>query len=86
METSQLRLMAHQESAVAFLQDRIGGALLMDRGTGKTPVMVVTMDRFPPPSVILYLAPKSTLHSVRRECMAWAGCSATTPRMNCGRS
>jgi SNF2 family DNA or RNA helicase len=62
-----LQLMAHQRAAASFLMDRAAGALLMDRGTGKTATMLSLLSVFPAGSLHLYVAPKSTLHSVERE-------------------
>ena len=66
-----LPLMDHQTKGVEFLTAREAVALLMDRGVGKTPTVLVDLANKIKSGEVkraIYVAPLSTLENIRREC------------------
>lgn len=65
-------LMAHQQEGVEFARERDLVAFLCDRGTGKTPMCMISLSEKLKAGIIkriLYLGPLSTLENVRREAL-----------------
>lgn len=68
-------LMAHQVRGVKFGLERSNFALVMDRGTGKTPTVMSIIDhrmKHDGLEKVLYVAPLSTVKNVARESITWA--------------
>lgn len=62
-------LMKHQRECIEFFRGKTCGAILLDRGTGKTAAILCLLDeRMDDGQRVLYVAIKSTLHQVAQEC------------------